>query len=360
MTARTRARTPVPATIAAAVAACWLLALDGCVSPPPPVGTATGRAVLAQLQLDRALEDRILALDPDRLTPGDVRDTLAQAPAPRILLLHGGIFPVHLAMESFGGFLTGMGYPEAKIRHPGDGRWSHSPYEDAAQIAGYVAWAYERDGMMPMLIGHSQGGIQVVKVLRELDGAYAPEVHVWDPLEERPLDRTTIEDPLTGRERPARGLVLSYASAAAAGGAALLLPNQWSMIGNLRVVPDTVLDFTGFHLVFDTWAWTNGLSPDTDFRSAGRAQVRNVELPVTYNHVVFPISSDFPRDPELRAWIDAYRPDDYPRPVPLEATGRSVLWAADLWYSVRRHWCEELQRLVRARRAALGGAGGSG
>ena len=30
--------------------------------------------------------------------------------------------------------------------------------------------------MRPMLIGHSQGGIQVVKVLNDLAGTYAPQV----------------------------------------------------------------------------------------------------------------------------------------------------------------------------------------
>ncbi len=83
-----------------------------------------------------ALEARILALDPERITDDDVRTTLAKAPTPRIVLVHGGIFPVHLAMRSFGRFLIGMGYPEQRIRHPGDRRWSHSPYEDSAQIAG--------------------------------------------------------------------------------------------------------------------------------------------------------------------------------------------------------------------------------
>jgi hypothetical protein len=331
-----------------------LLFAGGCATPPA-APTPAGAAVVAALKLDRALEDRILALDPDHITPDDVKNTLARGPVPRIILVHGGIFPVHLFMESFGEFLTGMGYPEARIRHPGDGRWSHSPYEDSAQIAGFAAWAYEHDGMMPLLIGHSQGGIQVVKVLRELDGAYGDRVSVWNPLTDAADGRTTIEDPLTGKERPVRGLTLSYASAAAAGGAALMLPNQWSMIGNVHTVPDTVEEFTGYSIVFDTWAWTNGVSPDSGFRSAGRARVRNVELPVTYNHVVFPVSSDFPADPQVRGWIEAYTPAAAKGPVPLEAEGRSVLWAADVWFSVRRHWCLEAQRLIRAHRAALGG-----
>jgi hypothetical protein len=347
--------------LAFAATALWLLGLAGCATQPPPAAPApTGRGVLAALALDRALEDRILALDPERIGPDDVKNTLARGPTPRIILLHGGIYPVHLAMESFGEFLTGMGYPEARIRHPGDRRWSHSPYENAAQIAGFAAWAYERDGMTPMLVGHSQGGIQVMKVLRELDGAFAEQVAVWDPLTDSALERTTIVDPLTGQLRPVRGLTLSYASAAAAGGAALILPNQWSMIGNVRLVPNTVQDFTGYSIVFDTWAWTNGMQPDDIFRAAGTARVRNVELPWTYNHVVFPVSSDFPKDPTVRAWIEAYTPAAATQPAPLEAEGRSVLWAADVWYSVRKHWCLEAQQLIRARRSALGASGRSG
>lgn len=332
-----------------------LIMLGGCASVPltPP---AAERPVLDALALPRELEERILALDPERITPADVRDTLAKGPAPRVILLHGGIYGVHLLMESFGEFLVGMGYPEARIRHPGDGRWSHSPYEDSARIAGYAAWAYERDGMTPMLVGHSQGGIQVLKVLRELDGQYADAVPVWDPIEERPLDRSTITDPLTRSTRSVRGLRLGYASAAAVGGAALLLPNQWSMIGKVRLVPDTVVDFTGYSIVFDTWAWTNGFADGDEFQACGSAQVRNVELPWTYNHVVFPASADFPGMPEVRAWIEAYTPTTFTRPVPLEAEGRSVRWAADVWWSIRKHWALEAQQLVRARRALLGGS----
>src|SRR5216117_3624182 len=98
------------------------LALAGCATPTPPPGEATV--------------------------------------APRIILLHGGIYPVHLLMVSFGRFLTEMGYPQAQIRDPGNRDWSYSPYQESTEIAGLVAWSYERDGMRPMIIGHSQGGMQ--------------------------------------------------------------------------------------------------------------------------------------------------------------------------------------------------------
>jgi hypothetical protein len=343
--------------LALVAAAACILAAGGCATRPAkaPEPQPVANSVMRSLALDRALEDRILALDPERVSEDDVRTTLAAAPAPQIILLHGGVYPVHLVMESFGRFLAGMGYPEARIRDRGDRRWSHSPYEDSAHLAGLVAWYYERDGLPPMLIGHSQGGIQAVKVLRELDGQLSDRIAVWNPITDSAEDRTTIVDPLTGHERPVLGLSVAYVSAAAAGGAALLLPNQWSMMAHLRTIPNTVEDFTGYSIGLDLWAWAvGGVSATSEFHHNGTAKVRNVELPGWYNHVVFPITQDLATNAPVREWIYRYVPDDYQRPVPLEESGRSVLWAADVWYSVKKHWCLEAQRLIRARRAGVG------
>ena len=102
--------------------------------------------------------------------PADVRDTLAKGPTPRIMLLHGGIYPVHLAMESFGRFLVGMGYPGGEDPRPGRRRAGRTARtRTPSGSPGIVAWYYEQDGMPPMLIGHSQGGMQAVKVLHVLE-----------------------------------------------------------------------------------------------------------------------------------------------------------------------------------------------
>ena len=167
------------------------------------------------------------------------------------MLFHGGLYPVHLLMESFGRFLSRMGYPEARIRDPGDQAWSYSPYEDAEKLAGIVAWEYETSGLHPMLIGHSQGGMQAVKVLHELAGHFDKAVRVYDPVRGAFLDRTSIVDPLTHRERPVVGLSVSYASAVGAGGATFLMPNQWSMLDKLESIPNTVAEFTGFTVGID-------------------------------------------------------------------------------------------------------------
>ncbi|MFO1323904.1 MAG: hypothetical protein U1F15_07545 [Burkholderiales bacterium] len=303
------------------------------------------------LVVDRAMEDRILALDPERVSPADVRDTLAKGPTPRIMLLHGGIYPVHLSMTSFGRFLVAMGYPEAKIRNPYDGTWSHSPYEDAERLAGIVAWYYEREGMAPMLIGHSQGGMQAIKVLHVLNGEYSVSVPVWDLSRDMAESRTTITDPLTRQLRPVVGGVkVVYASAVGAGGAAFLLPNQWSLLGKLRTIPDSVEDFTAYVIDLDLWAWTlPGVDATRTFANDGSARVRNLTLPAANNHVLIPVTDDLPDKPAVRAWIDGYVPGTRV-PAPPDS-GDNVLWAADVWYSVKKYWTIEAQRLIRARRA---------
>ncbi|MCC6195097.1 MAG: hypothetical protein IT518_11565 [Burkholderiales bacterium] len=305
--------------------------------------------------VDRALEDRILALDPERVSEADVRDVLAKGPAPRIMLLHGGIYPVHLSMTSFGRFLVEMGYPEAQIRDPYDGSWSHSPYEDAERLAGIAAWYYEKDGMPPMLIGHSQGGMQAVKVLYVLAGKYSPVVPVWNPLTDFPEDRSAIIDPLTGRKQPVVGLRLVYVSAIGAGGAAFLLPNQWSLLGRLRTIPDTVEAFTGYSIDVDFWAWTVPGDASRTFANHGRAQVRNVTLPAGISHVAATVSADVPQNKAMLAWVEAYTPGTKVPPPP--DSEDNLLWVADVWWSVKKYWVIEAQRWIRARRAGHAVAG---
>jgi hypothetical protein len=346
------------------------VALAGCATPsgpaletPPPAPSvarapaqvpAPGSGNRVKAALDPAIAERILSLDPEHLSADDVR-TLAAGPAPRIVLLHGGIYPVHLLMTSFGGFLTGMGYPEARIRDPADREWSYSPYEDSTKLAGMLAWQYEHDSMRPMMIGHSQGGMQAVKVLRELAGMMSPSIPVWNPVTRAAESRTTIVDPLTGQERPVVGVKVAYASAVGAGGAAFLLPNQWIMMGKLRSIPDSVEEFTGFNIGLDLIAWTVPGDDDSRWRENGTASVRNVELPATYNHITVPITSQLPRDPETRAWIEAYTPGTNADPSALPGDASlHVLWAADVWYSIKKHWCLESQRLIRAERKAPG------
>jgi hypothetical protein len=310
-------------------------------------------SVVKSIALDASVEERILALDPEHISDQDVRSTLAAGPTPRIMLFHGGVFPVHLLMESFSRFLTGMGYPEERIRDAGDGRLSLSPYESSDRQAGMIAWYYEREGVRPILVGHSQGGIQVVKILHELAGAFRDALHVFNPLTEEFEERTTIVDPLTGRERPAVGVSVASASAVGTGGWALVLPIHWMVLSRVRSIPDTVDEFTGYRIGIDFFAWdAPGLEGVKTFHADGKANVRNVTLPAEYSHVFVPGTAQLAEDPAVRDWINAFDPNNPASTAPLPEHGVSnIMWAADVWHGIKRHWTLEAQRFVRARRA---------
>ena len=69
--------------------------------------------------------------------------------------------------------------------------------------------------------------------------------------------------------------------------------------------------------------------------------------------MVIPATRYLTADEAMRDWLDAYVPDragEAGATPPGDKGG--ALWAADVWYFVKKHWCLELQRLIRARRAA--------
>jgi hypothetical protein len=302
----------------------------------------------------RAIEDRILALDPDRISDADVRNSLAAGPTPRIVLVHGGIAGVYLMMESFGKFLVGMGYPESRIRDPRDGEWSQNPYRSSERLAGQLAWYYERDGVRPMLIGHSQGGMQTVKVLHELAGDYGDRVPVWNPVTDRSENRQTIYDPVTHAQRPVVGIQLSYASVVGAGGLEFWAATSWSLAGRLRAIPDSVEEFTGYSIAADPIALTppSGATSYDLYRQTGNAKVHNVNLPIGYSHVTVPNTDYLVDEPSKRDWINAYTGGKVDTATIPGGDDSHVLWAADVWHSIKKHWCLEAQRLIRAQRTS--------
>jgi hypothetical protein len=343
-------------------AAAFLMALGGCATPapqprPPLEEQAAAVRAVAEVRdpvhataMDKALEDRILALDPNKVTAGDVRDTLSKAPAPRVFTIRGGIPPVYLAMESFGAFLIGMGYPEDKILTPHEHDWSLSPYESSDEVAGLIAWCYEHEGVRPTILGHSQGGIQAVKVLHMYAGDWASELHPWNPVTGQYETRTTIVDPLTGRERPVLGFRMGLVQTVGTGGWALMLPNHWMVVDRVRTIPDTVEVFVGYRIGFDLWALDGpALDEVKAFHANGTAVVSNVWLPADYAHVWVPDTRDLAASPAMRAWLDEFAPDTSQAPLP---TGPSdnVMFAANVWYQLKKNWAIEAQRFVRARR----------
>jgi hypothetical protein len=342
-------RDRVPALACALLAA--VLSLGAATSASP--GTVTGPPAA----LDAATEERILALVPERISAADVRDVLSRAPAPRIVNLQGSLAPI--TMEPFAEYLIAMGYPEARLRNPLDASLSQSSFADSDVLAGTLAWYYETEGMMPMLVGHSQGGMLAIKVLYEFAGAFRDSIAVWNPLTGESEHRSSIVDPNDGRERPVVGLQVPYVAALATGKLPRLLLGQWTMLAKLRAIPDTVDEFTGFTIEWDLIA---GTFPGFErYHATGVAMVRNVILPATASHIALPQAKELATNAVTRAWIDAYRPGGEPHALPADSgiDTSNVVHAADIWYSVKKHWCLEAQRLIRTRRTvAARGAGG--
>ena len=337
----------------------WLV--PGCATVPPQGERAVRLEQSEPSPLGRALDlsastrAKILALDSEHVTDQEVRELLSSAPAPQIINIHGGLFPIKRAMTSFARFLIGMGYPEASIRIPGSDAFTYGYYDDSEEIAGTVAWHYERQGLRPMIVGHSLGGIQAIRVLHKLAGDSTTNLAVWNPESRAREKRFEIIDPLTGLKRPVVGLQISYATAAVAGGMARLLPNQWDMNNTLRKIPDSVVEFTGFQKGFDMLGGDYmGYGAANDYHATGTAMVRNVRLPSSSAHLSIPYAEELLQSQEALDWINDYQPGGEPSDAP-ESTldfglkNARILWAAEVWHSIKKHWVLELQRLIQAR-----------
>jgi hypothetical protein len=316
------------------ITAAWANAAD----PEPP------RVIAPELA------SSILALQPDHISEKDLTELLARAPAPKVFCFDGS--PAFVTMGSFARFLVAMGYPESALRNPQNGRYSYSGRLDAERVAGMVGWYYERDAMMPMLIGHSRGGLLVLQVLYSLADR-STSVAVWNPLLDQAEPRYTIRDPLNGDERAIAGLQLSYAAVLATGKLARLLLGQWGDLARLRKIPDSVSEFTGFQIRWDLIAGSSG-NPEP-YRPLNAARVRNVLLPSSVSHIDLPRARHLADNPTTRAWISAYVPGTSAAPPDVPGVDTTnILHAADIWFSIKRHWCLEAQRLIRVRTAAAG------
>ena len=303
-------------------------------------------------ELSPEIQAQILALDPTHITDRELQEVLASAPAPRIISIHGGILPIHTTMVSFAEFLVGMGYPRPSLVNPADGTYAFSCYESSETLAGMIAWYYEKEGLRPMIVGHSQGGMLAVKVLYKLDGRTAERLQVWSPLTGEPEPREELIDPLTGDTRPVVGLQLPYVTVVGAGGLARFLPHQWPLLGRLRKIPDSTEEFAGFYKGFDLLGGDFlGYGSANESEPINGAAVRCVRLPWWYNHNTIPDTRHLLASPQIKTWVQGYHPTDPPmaQAPAFEAESTNILWAAEVWYSIKKHWVLELQRFIRAR-----------
>jgi hypothetical protein len=122
----------------------------------------------------------------------------------------------------------------------------------------------------------------------------------------------------------------------------------------LRTIPDSVEEFTGFCKAFDLLGGDLlGYGSANHFKSSGTAAVRNVWLPTKYKHGEVPNTKHLLNDPNMVDWINRYRPANEPVARPkldeqFDADSSNILWAAEVWFSIKKHWVRELQRRLQA------------
>jgi hypothetical protein len=72
-------------------------------------------------------------------------------------------------------------------------------------------------------------------------------------------------------------------------------------------------------------------------------------------YATVPVTAHLAKDGKIRDWINAYVPAERPELTAVfESSSQNILWAADVWHSVKKYWCFEAQVLIRAKRAMLG------
>jgi hypothetical protein len=281
-------------------ALCWLA---GCAAANPRTAAVPHVRSVEALRLDAALRQRVLALNAERISPRDVAEVLSKCPAPRILNFNGSAFRT---MDEFSRFLVDMGYPEASVRDPATGALSHSSFQKSRKVAREIAAAFRNDSLRPMLIGHSQGGALIMEILHGLEG--------WP---------------------------VSYAAAIATGQWMRIALGQWNRLPILRRVPDSVQEFSGYRLADDfLGSDVPGLAKSAEYEADGSARVHNLRLRGA-SHIGITQVRSFARDAAARRWIDAYSPG---ASAPPDAR---LLFAADVWHYIKKHWCLELQHALR-------------
>ncbi len=264
-------------------------------------------------------------------------------PAPRIININGTLGGYR--MDSFSRFLIKMGYPYESLLNPLNGHLSYSGFIDSRTLAGLFAWFYEKDGMRPVLIGHSRGGMKVVEVLREFEVPSCTGLRPWNPVTGGFEDRKTITDPFTKKPRSLCNLGAGFASAVSTGSLMRILLFEWGSLNWMRDVPAGVERFLGIFIKGDLiGADPLGLGP---YRTGGKGIVRNIHLKGDYHHIDLFETEYIPDDPNAKSWVDGYMPEgeklNEPRPTLPDQS--NIVIAAELWYEIKLNWVRELKRL---------------
>ncbi len=216
------------------------------------------------------------------MTAADVSTTLSRVPAPRVIALQGSV-PI-VTMEPFVAFLEAMGYPAAQLEQPGSPARSYSSFVDTRRLAGHLAWHYEQEGLMPMLIGHSQGGMIVVKVLHDLAASQdAAPIPVWNPLRDAPEPRTDSRRSAYRRIAPGHRIEGRLCDCAGHG---IVAASAARTVGHPSVVARRAGLGRRLHRVFDSLGCDRGhrSEPDTVSRDRDRTRAQRRAARVVQSH----------------------------------------------------------------------------
>ena len=343
-----------------------LLLMAGCTADQllrkfGPVDLSAGHWNL--LARDPELAERILALDPTHVTASDIQKTLSKGPAPWIFPITPA-FPGPVLFSKLVQFFLDMGYPPGRIGDPRTEDFKVDWHEESETIAGMAAWTYERDGMAPMIVGWSVGGITTMSVLHDLNNsAGKTKLRVVNARTGEVEDRDWIRDPYTGEKRPIVGLKVSLAGVLTSGGLGRLAQIfRWGNRPSLRSVPNTVEELLGFQapadlLGTDWWFAQDpaGLARGNEFKPMGGAKVRTIIADDSYDHFNVIHCQLLSKSPEGRKWVESYRPDpgyglrDHRGTSRYSLVeGKRNLWCGELWYAIKKHWTLEAQRVAGA------------
>ncbi len=283
-------------------------------------------------------------IDPEFVSRSEVDEILSRFPAPRVISINGSL--PFVKMDSLARFLIGMGYPEESLKNPLGGL-SYSGYMDGPILAGLFAWFYERDGLRPVLVGHSRGGMKVLEVMREFILPSCSKLRPWNPVTRSYEKRNWIRDPVTGRKRNLCGLSTGFGAALATGTFMRIVLLEWGSLNWLREVPPNIDDFLGVFIRGDLI----GSDPlgKGEYRAEGKTVVRNLLLPSDYSHISLPETEHLLDDQTLMRWVDGYRPEsDAPsQPQVGKGDADNILVGAEIWYYLKKHWVLELRRALR-------------
>jgi len=198
-----------------------------------------------------------------------------------------------------------------------------------------------------MIVGHSQGGIQAVKVLYELAGVFHEQLPVWNPLTGKEEDRYTIIDPMTGLERSVVGLRVSYTTAVEQVDSRVSFP----ISGYGRKASQHSRYDGGVHRFCHRYGPARRRSPriwTCEFiQPNGIAKVRTVRLPLGYNHVTVPVTSHLAAVRRFAIGSTGMFRQRSPRWMSNSIKQRQHPLAAEVWHSIKKHWVLELQQLIR-------------